>query len=162
MIPFDPSILQWADMLLYFEEDVVDLVIAEKTGKRVGHVERYVGAGRSWASRNGVGVNIYPLRLDGLVCVRRPIGVLDSAKATDWFKNVAMGQKYDFKGLLAFTSFVKSGTPGDMFCSEFSVNLDRAAGFDPLNPSQAAVDTSPRDLWILPTYETIWRASDEY
>lgn len=149
-------------MLLYFVEDPVDFIIAEKTGKRVGHVERYFGNGQSVASRNGVGVNLYPLRLDGLVCVRRAVGTLDNDRAGDWFRNVAQGQRYDFKGLLTFTSFIKSGTPGDMFCSEFSVNFDRAAGFEPLNPSQPAVETSPRDLWILPTYKTIWRAGEDY
>lgn len=159
---FDPANLCFGDVLLYFTKDIVDLMIAEKTGMEVGHVERYFMDGQSFASRNGVGVNQYPLRLEGLVCVRRPKGVLDIEKGIKWFNECAKGKAYDFKGLLTFTSFIKSGDPNDMFCSEFSLNFDRACGFEPFNPSQRADHTSPRDLWICGAYETIWKVNENY
>lgn len=158
---FDPSILQVGDMLLYYTEDFVDFIIAEKTGKKVGHVERYAGNSQSYASRNGIGVNIYPLRLDGLVCVRRPNGFLNFGEGAIWFQTVK-GQGYDFKGLLTATSVVNHGEDGKMFCSEFSLNYDRACGFEPFNPSQPAYETYPRDLWLCGSYKTIWWLNDYY
>jgi hypothetical protein len=168
VVLFDPSILEPGDVLLYYEKDFIDTIIAEKTGKAVGHIERYVGNGKSVASRNGVGVNEYDLRLTGLVCVRRAIPVvsgtpaLDFSAGMDWFNKVAKGQKYDFEGLLTFTSFFKSGHDGEMFCSEFAVNFDRACGFEPFNPDQPPFETSPRDYWICGAFQTIWKSDSEY
>lgn len=157
------AFLQPGDVLLYFEDGLVDQVIAEKTGKRVGHIERYIGGEQSVASRNGVGVNQYPIRLDGLVCVRRPpAGALDMVKGMDWFNRIAKGQGYDFEGLLTFTSFVQRGETGKMFCSEFALNFDRACGYEPFNPSQLPECTSPRDYWICGSFDTVWKSGDYY
>ena len=162
MNPFDPAILLPGDMMLYYDEhNPVDWVIAEKTGKRVSHVERFIGDGQSIASRNGIGVGTYPLRLDGLVCVRRINVPWKLADGLAWFKTVD-GQAYDFKGLLTATAFVGEGTPGDMFCSEFSLNFDRACGVEPFNPSLRADCCYPRDLWMCPAFTTVWKASDDY
>lgn len=159
----DKAIAKPGDVLLYFVDGVVDLVIAEKTGKRVGHIEVYIGDGQSLASRNGLGVNQYPLRLDGLICIRRPKNqTFDLAKGIAWFNSTAKGMKYDFKGLLTFTSFVKAGEPGAMFCSEFALNFFRACGYEPFNPSQLAVNTSPRDFWISSEFDTTFKETDEY
>lgn len=160
--PFDQSILLPGDALLYYTTDIVDFVIAEKTGKRVGHIEIYVGNGLSYASRNGIGVNQYPLRLDGLVCVRRPIDKIDITAGEDWFNKIAKGQGYDFDGLITFTSITNHGHEGQMFCSEFAVNYYRACGFNPCNLSQPSFETSPRDFWILETLETKWALNDYY
>lgn len=163
MTTFNQSILQPGDVLLYYTtHDLVDTIIAEKTGKDVGHVERYAGDNQSFASRNGVGVNLYPLRLDGLICVRRPYKAIDFTAGVAWFNKVAKGQGYDFEGLLSFTSFIKHGHDGQMFCSEFSVNFDRACGFEPFNSDQPAFETSPRDLWISGAYTTVWKLNDCY
>lgn len=162
MNPFDQSILEPGDVLLYYVEDFIDTCIAEKTGKAVGHIERYIGNGQSVASRNGLGVNQYPLRLDGLVCVRRPRQPIDFEAGMDWFEKVAKGQGYDFEGLLTFTSFFKSGHEGQMFCSEFALNFDRACKFEPFNPSQPAYETSPRDYWLAGLFSTVWAVSAEY
>jgi len=159
---FDPSILLPGDIILYFTDDPVDYLIAVKTGKRVGHVEVYAGAGQSLASRNGVGVNQYPLRIDGAVCVRRPLGTFSFTAGLDWFTHTAKGQGYDWKGLATFTSLVNEGEEGKMFCSEFAVNFSRACGYNPCNPSQPAFETSPRDFWILGTFETKWALNEYY
>jgi hypothetical protein len=161
-IPFDVSVLEPGDKLLYYTEDFVDFVIAEKTGKKVGHIEVYFGQGQSTASRNGAGVNIYPLRLDGLICVRRPRQSLDLDAAKKWFNETAKGQAYDFKGLLTATSLVRYGEDGKMFCSEYALNWDRAAKFEPFNPDQLACDTYPRDYWANGLHQTVWRVSQDY
>lgn len=162
MNAFDQSILLPGDMLLYFDEgSFVDFVIAEKTGKKVSHVETFVGGGQSIASRNLIGVGQYPLRLDGLVCVRRIRQPWNLEAGLAWAKTVN-GQDYDFKGLLTATSLVKDGTPGDMFCSEHRLNFDRACGVEPFNPSLRADCCYPRDLWLCAAYETVWKASDDY
>lgn len=159
--PFDSSILQPGDILLYFVRDFIDEAIAEKTGKDVGHIERYIGNGKSIASRNGIGVDEYPLRLDGLVCVRRPRQSIDFDAGMAWFAAVK-GQGYDFEGLLTFTSFVKRGQEGKQFCSEFALNWDRAAKFEGFNPDQPSFETSPRDYWLCGLYSTVWAASADY
>ena len=166
---FDQSVLQSGDVLLYYTPDIVDFIIAEKTGHRVGHVERYATSGLSMASRNGVGVNIYPLRLDGLVSIRRPIGQFNFEKGYDWFNNGVdengikiKGQGYDFDGLVSFTSFVDRGHAGQMFCSEFSVNFDRACGYASFNPAQGAWSISPAAILLSGAYETVWYLNDYY
>jgi len=158
---FDASILKPGDVLLYFTHDFIDDVIAEKTGKPVGHIEVYAGDGKSMASRNGIGVNVYPLRLDGLICVRRPDGELDFATGMDWFNTVANGQGYDFEGLLTFACITTHGHEGQMFCSEFALNFFRACGFQPFNSDQPSYETSPRDFWICGRLETIWSSNQE-
>jgi uncharacterized protein YycO len=159
---FDAAILNPGDMLLYFEDDPVDFLIAVKTGKRIGHVEVYAGNGTTMASRNGIGVSVYPLRTSGVVCVRKPLGVFDFTAGLAWFNASAKGQPYDWKGLATFTSLVNEGEEGKMFCSEFAVNFYRACGYNPCNPSQPAYETSPRDLWVLGTFETKWALNDYY
>jgi hypothetical protein len=159
---FDQGILQFGDVLLYYSHDLADDIIAEKTGKKVCHVERFTGDGKSWASRNGIGVNEYPLRLDGLVCVRRPpAGALNEAAVRNYLTTVK-GWPYDFLGLLTATSLVNHGEDGKMFCSEFSVNFDRAGGYEPFNADQPAFETYPRDLWLASAYQTVWKLNDYY
>src|ERR1019366_4614963 len=130
---FDRSALKPGVMLLYWSEDAIDRIIGVKTGYRIAHVEHYAGAGQSVASRNGIGVNIYPLRLEGLVMVREPVGAFDFAAALAYFQTVK-GQPYDWEGLLTFTSLTTEGEEGKQFCSEFSINFLRGGGHVPCNP----------------------------
>ena len=164
---FDQTILKPGDVLLYYTEDFVDRIIATHTGYRIGHVERYAGGGQSMASRNGIGVNIYPLRFDGLVMVREPIGPFNADKGWAWFNQAPplpkiKGQPYDFEGLLTFTSLTTEGEEGKMFCSEFSINYDRACDFLPCNPSVPAYEMAPAHLRILGTYRTKYALNDYY
>lgn len=157
MPKLDPTILRPGDTLLYFDaHSPVDWFIAVKTGGKVAHIELFAGEGMTEASRNGLGVNRYSLRLDGLVCVRRPKVGIDWAAGESWFNNVARGQDYDFKGLLCFYLAVKQGSPDKMFCSEFALRRKRMSSFQPFNPDQDADDTSPLDFWKCGTEETIW------
>lgn len=167
MNQFNQSILEKGDALLYYGKalppdpvtraDFVDWSIAVKTGYWLSHIEVYVGAGLSVASRNGIGVNRYPLRLEGLVCVRRPVGIADVDSATKWFINEASGQGYDFKGLLCFWMAVRQGSRKKQFCSEFALRWYRHAGIQPLNPKVDADRTAPCEFWKTGEFETIWQ-----
>jgi hypothetical protein len=152
---FDKSILRPGDTLLYYERSLVDWIIGVKTSGRVGHIEIYTGEGMSVASRNGIGVNRYALRLDGLVAVRRPFPHVNLTAAENWFERSARGQGYDFLGLLSFWLAVKRGSPDRMFCSEFALRFYRKAFFQPFNPDQDADRTSPFDFWKCGTFETV-------
>ena len=149
--------LQPGDMILYYESCPLDWVIVEKTGSAppVGHVEVYAGNNQSMAAR-AEGVNCYPLRLDHVVCSRRPKDELNFAAGLRWFNGIAKGQAYDLRGLLCFTALVKAGTPGDMFCSEFATNFYRWSMIELFNPSQPADHVSPRDLWACERLHTFW------
>lgn len=163
---FDIKLLQPGDSLLYYGDtppDVpgnkagfVDWGIGVKTGYQISHVEVYAGANLSLASRNGIGVNRYQFRSAGLVCVRRPIGILDLATANDWFAASARGQKYDFKGLMCFYLAVKQGSHDRMFCSEFQLRYYRKASFQPVHCEIDADRTPPSMAWISEAFSTVW------
>lgn len=163
---FHPDILRKGDCLLYYGDTpigqqpknagFVDWAIAVKTGYWISHCEIYWGANLSVASRNVIGVNRYPLRLNGLACVRRPQGYLDLELAEKWFQNGVRGQKYDFKGLMCFYLAVRHGSARRMFCSEFALRWYRHAGFLPLSPAVDADRTAPCEFWKSPAFDTAW------
>ena len=165
---FDQSIIEPGDSLLYYGESgpnhfgkqhagIVDWMIAVKTSYWIAHIEIYTGSGMSVASRNGIGVNRYPLRLGGLMAVRRPRQGIDLFSAEKWFVGSARGQGYDFKGLLCFYLAVKRGSPTKMFCSEFALRWYRHAGFQPFNPDVDADRTGPCEFWKTGMMSTVWQ-----
>jgi hypothetical protein len=158
---FDPSILLKGDTLLYFDKrSIVDWIIALKTWSKIAHVEIYVGQGMSVASRNGIGVNRYALRTDGLICVRRSRVTLDMNKADEWFQKTARGQKYDFLGLLCFMLAVKRGSLNRMYCSEFWTRWMRRAGSDPFNPDWDADRVPPSFCYSTNALWTVWQTGN--
>lgn len=155
-LPFNKSLLRAGDTMLYFSRSAVDWAIALKTWTRVAHVEIYDGEGMSVASRNGLGVNRYPVRWLDLAAVRRPKFNPDLVSAERWFSLTARGQKYDWLGLLCFTLAVRQGSPDRMFCSEFWTRWMRKAGCEPFNPAWDADRTPPAFCYVSGALETIW------
>ena len=154
---FDPDILQPGDHLFYWNgHSLIDWAIAIKTYTRLGHVEIYNRNCETMASRNGIGVNYYPLRTEGLVSVRRPRVILDWEAGKYWFNNTARWQKYDFKGLLCYTLAVSQGSPRKMYCSEFGLRFDRQCSFQPVNPDVDADRCPPAMLWASGMFDTVW------
>src|SRR5271165_3171057 len=103
---FDTKTLEQGDFLFYGPKGMFDLtsqIIMRRTawGYAV-HVEIYHGEvdgeQMSTASRNGIGVNLYPLRTAQLISVRRAKHNWNYHQAFAWFQNVAKGQEYDWKG----------------------------------------------------------------
>jgi len=154
---FHTAMLLPGDALLYFSGDLFDWIVAVKTWTCVAHVEIYAGQGLSVASRNGRGVNRYPLRQAGICCVRRPVGHLDREAAREWFERKARGQRYDWLGLLCFTLAVRRGSRRRMFCSEFATRWYRAAGHVPFDSEWDADKVPPSFFLASPNFETVWK-----
>lgn len=135
------------DILLFDSPGLFSWLIRVKTGGKYSHCEVYVGNSSVWASRNGAGVNSYPLDLTHVTAILRPKGKLDWKGGMHWFYKVAKGQKYDWLGLLNFYIAKMQGRENNkMFCSEFVVRLFRAFGF-PLFPFSVDADgVAPSDL----------------
>lgn len=153
--PFQWSTLQPGDTLLYYTRDLIDYAIALKTWTWVAHIEFYRGNGMSYASRNGVGVNAYPLRKDGVAAVLRPRVPLDWDGIDAYFKTVR-GQKYDWKGLLCFTLAVRQGATDRQFCSELWTNLLRAGSAEPFQPEWSADRVPPSFGLVTPIVDLVW------
>lgn len=125
------SLLLPGDHLLYGPKpgSFFGAVIAVKTWHGIAHCELYTGKGRSVASRDGIGVGAYPLRLEQLAYVLRPVDPPDWFAFWKWFYTVN-GQGYDWFGLLRFvwTKGISTGNNQKQFCSEFLCRAGRALG----------------------------------
>ena len=131
--------LQPGDCLLYKATGLYGWIIGLKTWSMVTHVEIYIGEGQSVASRDGLGVAIYPLRMAQLSHVLRPHAPIDLHAAMRWFETVR-GQKYDWLGLLRFawrSKVVSDLKDNRQFCSELATRWYRAGGLDPFNGGDA-------------------------
>ncbi len=127
------------DCLLYGPRGLAGWIIAIKTWHRIAHVEIYVGDGRSVASRDGIGVDLYPLRED-FTQVRRPTQPFDIVAALLWFQTVR-GQAYDWWGLVRFVTWGRVSTqeeaPRAQFCSELATRFYARGGFQPFGDEDA-------------------------
>ena len=144
------------DCLVYRPTSLMGWIIAVKTWTRAAHVEGFLGRGWSVASRDGKGVNLYPVRLDGLCRVLRPKRPFDMPAAMRWFHSTAKGQKYDWLGLLCFTLAVRHGAKDRMFCSEFMTRWYRNGGFYPVAPWVDADHVAPAQLFQSPEFLCSW------
>jgi len=149
-----PDDLLPSDILLYGTPDIVDGVIQTYTGSDVAHIEIYHGNGLSLASRNGIGVNAYPYRSDGLRYVRRLVCPFDRHKADAWFYAKAKGLPYGFAGLLTFVNVDIPCT--GLICSVFA-NLYLQNGDALLFADDYPVrKIDPRDFKLTREAITVW------
>jgi len=156
-----PELLPGDALLYYHAGSVFDIIIALKIWCEVAHIEIYSGQSMSVASRNGLGVNLYPLRWADLAWVLRPApccGELSVERAMHWFRRRAQGQKYDWLGLLCFTLAVKRGDPHRMFCSEFATRWYREGGFRPFSDETDADHVAPAQFLQSPAFTPVWKA----
>ena len=140
------SRLKPGDCLLYGPKpgSFFGWLISLKTWHKISHCEMYTGKGKSFASRDGIGVGLYPLRDTEIAYVLRPTDALDWAGFWKWFYTVN-GQKYDWVGLLRFV-YTKSGSTGNnnkMFCSEALTRAYRALGAKVFNEAEDADAIAP-------------------
>lgn len=120
------SALQPSDVLLYSPSSLYGKLIAIKTWHSISHVEVYVGANQSVASRDKKGVGQYAARLDGVQYVLRPNRPVDLAAGLAWFERDAKGQPYGWLDLLAFLGSTRDRK--GMVCSPFATLFLRACG----------------------------------
>lgn len=132
-------LLRPGDIMLYRPKGIFGQLIAVKTWHRISHVEIYNGGKQSVASRDGVGVGEYPVRLEELAYVLRPRLVLDLPAARKWFESVK-GQPYGWLDLLDFVGLPANG-PG-MVCSPFATDFLRHAGW-PVFPTDPVEKIAP-------------------
>lgn len=131
-------------------------LIRFKTWHNVSHCELYIGKGKSAASRDGVGVGLYPLRTSELAYILRPTQSLDWAAFWKWFYTVN-GQAYDWVGLVRFAWFKSIPTTHNdkMFCSEFLTRADRALGVNAFNPDEDADAVAPASFLLSPNLVSV-------
>ena len=148
--------LQPGDCLLYKPKGVFGKIIQVKNWHRISHVEIYTGKGKSVASRDGLGVALYPWRDTELAYVLRPTYPLDWFGFWKWFKTVD-GQKYDWVGLLRFAWFdsIPTGKNDKMFCSEFATRAYRALGAKVFNDIEDADAIAPFEFLLSPNLTVI-------
>jgi hypothetical protein len=149
-----PADLCPGDILLYNTSDFTDDIIDWKTGDDVAHIEIYVGNGLSWASRNGIGVNEYPYRPQGLMYVRRPVPSFDLVKARLWFEDGVKGLPYGFGDLLE-TMNIKNNLAG-VDCSHFAAACMEASGCHQFDVNYPKNKITPRDFKISTQSFEIW------
>src|ERR1044072_718685 len=127
--------LQPGDNLLYKPQGMYGYLIAIKTWHNIAHCECYVGNGQAVASRDGVGVGLYPLREAQLAYILRPKEPILLPLAMDKFRRVYQGQGYDYMGLVRFAwraPVSKIRFENLQFCSEFLTRFDRDMGMKDL------------------------------
>lgn len=153
---FDISTLRQGDHLLYRPSSFFGWLIAMKTSCLLSHIEIYAGGGKSVASRDGKGVQLYDFRREQLGVVLRPNVPFDFQKGMAFFETVK-GDGYDWKDILTFICFGKPcGEARKEICSEFACLWDVAAGFNPVRKSIVADAVSPADFNKSPAFEEIW------
>jgi len=148
-----PADLIVGDILLYAGPTLVDLGIEWKEGDDVAHIEIYAGNGSSWASRNGIGVNIYPFRTDGLKYVRRLCQIFDEEAVNKWFYDGVKGMKYGYGDIIANLEIQDSGpsTPyinhfNGVDCSHFAAALLEIADCPQFDRDFPKNKITPRDF----------------
>lgn len=113
------------DVLLYRPVSFFGAIIAMHTWHRVSHVEVYLGHGLSSASRDGLGVNIYPVRLSQLAYVLRPTVPVDAAALVSYTESWR-GTPYGWRQLLDY--FGISTSSRGIICSPWATLVLRRAG----------------------------------
>ena len=134
------------DCLLYRPSSVFGWAIAAFTLSKVSHVEIYKGGGISWASRDGVGVDEYPLRTEQLSHVlrsKKPLNMGAMAKAFDHLR----GDAYD-DGTIAYhaTFGMFESNVGQEVCSEFATIMFRVGGLKALFGAKMPSEVAPNEF----------------
>lgn len=154
----DPAILRAGDCLLYRPSGLFGWLIAWRTWSDWSHVEVYAGNGESLASRDGIGVGRYPLRLVGLGAVRRPIGPFDWEAGLAWHRTVE-GQNYDYLAILRFLlpHVIKRDLDVTrQICAAHTTRLYRAMKVRVFEDDVDADLVSPMELRRTPGLSTEW------
>jgi cell wall-associated NlpC family hydrolase len=143
-MPF-PADLKPLDCLLYRPKGVFGRIISVKTWHNISHVEVYAGDGMSFASRDGIGVDLYPWRNTELAYVLRPTVPVDATKAFAYARSMK-GTPYGWLDLLAFVG-LNVDFKG-IVCSAFATEIYRKGGWH-IFPTDLANDVAPFEFITL-------------
>lgn len=162
--------VQPLDVLLFRPDSLAGWVIAIKTWTREASHSEIVSfkAGRiveTFTARGGAskgtdgrgGVNFYRDlgdRAERVSMVLRPkdLTFARPAAARQWAQFMAVGQAYDYSGLLVFALAAKQGDPTKMFCSEACTRFTRQANLVPFHPDADADLVAPGTFKFSPIY----------
>jgi len=149
--------LQPGDILLYDSGSLVDWLIKFRTWSDVAHVEIYLDNYESTASRNGLGVDIYPVRYEGLRYIRRLQVPFDRIAARK-FAIKMRGTPYGYGDLARFY-LLNIPTKG-LICSQYGDLLLRAGSVVAFYEDYPPGAVSPRDYELIPNFiaKTVWQA----
>tara|TARA_R110000868_G_scaffold393840_1_gene664968 strand:+ start:182 stop:652 length:471 start_codon:yes stop_codon:yes gene_type:complete len=152
----DPRELMPGDCLLYAPSGVFGRAIAWMTSGGVSHVEVYKGVGVSYASRDGLGTNEYPLRTENLCRVLRSRTALNMGRMGVAFEAMR-GQPYDWKGILN-TALGGAGdsSPKGNVCSAAATIWYRVAGLVRLFGAEEPEHITPRDFEKSDYFWQVW------
>jgi cell wall-associated NlpC family hydrolase len=142
-------VLKPGDVLLYAPKGVFGWIISVKTWHRIAHVECYIGAGFSVASRDGLGVGKYPVRDSELALVCRPLQPFDLPRAMKWFER-QKGTPYGWADLLQFAGMNVDAT--GIVCSPFITRFLRNGGLDPFN-GEDSIKVAPFEFELSPVFQ---------
>lgn len=147
-----PADLLVGDTLLYASGTLIDWDIEVKEADDVAHVEVYAGNGMSYASRNGIGVNLYPFRADGLRYIRRNRGTFECEEVDKWFPSVK-GLAYGWGDIISeLEPNAKGSYTTDLTmckgvdCSHFAAAIQEVALTEHFDPQYPKNKISPRDF----------------
>lgn len=152
--PFNPALLKPGDILLYGPSSIYGWIIKLKTWHPISHVEIYDGNGMSWASRDGIGVNIYPFRSAQLAVVLRPTQPIDMVVAREWARHM-VGVPYGWLDLLAFVGSKKRFK--GIVCSPFVCRFAKVGGLNLFGPEPCHF-IAPFQFETTPLVKPIWKA----
>lgn len=130
--------LHAGDVLLYESGGFYGWLIKTKTWHHVTHVEIALSPVTSTASRNGIGVGIYPTRTEGLKYVLRP-STFNVASALAYV-DVMKGTPYGWLDLLNFMGWHVDR--GGIVCSPYATEVLRAGGV-PVFGHEPALSIAP-------------------
>lgn len=150
------------DCLLYSGRGPFSWLIKGKTFSRVSHVEVALGSGRAVSSRDGIGVDNFPLRLDGLVEILKPTEPFDLTAALQWYGQ-QRGKPYDWRQLFTGFGFFMAGrkTLEDetaFFCSEFCAAFYRHGGLHAFAAHYPTSVVTPGMFRSSPHFRIVWSA----
>ena len=144
MTPIAQYQLQPGDILVFSRRTLYNLVIMLKTWSMATHTEVYIGDGRTIASRNGKGCANYPLDLDGIYRVLRPVIPFDLKSGIADFNSKYNGKPYGWLALFSFC-LIDLHDNG-LFCSELTTLFMRGCGLDLFNRTIEANIVAPADM----------------
>ena len=153
-VPLVP-VIQPGDCLLYAGRSPWSWIIKVKTWSDVSHVEVALNPNYAITSREGSGVNLYPLTRTNLYAVLRPEAPIDFAAAMQWFGTVK-GQPYGYWQALRFFRLGKENRT-KMMCSPCVARWYRAGGFHVFDEGFDASLVSPGMFLASPALTCIWR-----
>lgn len=153
--------IEHGDVLCYSGHGLFSTLIRWKTWAPrplgISHVELANSGATAFASRDGRGVQTYPVDMDPkrFVAILRPVFALDMT-AVRKFHAECIGQAYDWKGLLRFFTWGKQ-SQDKQFCSEYVMRLLRHGGLEPFTPETDADLVAPCQFMMSPTLTCMWR-----